>query len=224
MTVEFDHYAATYDGGQDNRLKRWLGNESDFTAVKVRWLTYRLPRVPLRVLDYGCGTGEFLQQWSERRPMDSLVGVDPSTAMRQQAKQRNPNLLFFIRGSSFTEKSFHLITLSGVLHHVKPWERGQVLLECYRLLKPGGRLCIFEHNARNPLVRWVVRNTAIDKNASLLDDEEALTRCQIAGFILGKREYLMFFPPSWRVSAWVERLLGWLPLGGQYAVMARKGE
>ena len=42
MTTEFDHYAATYDGGQDNWLKRWLGNESEFCAVKVRWLACRL--------------------------------------------------------------------------------------------------------------------------------------------------------------------------------------
>ena len=40
------------------------------------------------------------------------------------------------------------------------------------VLKPGGRLYVFEHNPRNPLVRYVIARTPIDENAILLDARE----------------------------------------------------
>ena len=120
------------------------------------------------------------------------------------------------------EASFDLVTLSCVLHHVPLESRDSLLLQTFRLLKPGGRLCIFEHNPRNALVRWVVRNTAIDRNAILLRDDESMMRAHTAGYADIEKTFILFFPPVLRMLAHLEQALAWLPLGGQYAVMARR--
>ena len=49
-----------------------------------------------------------------------------------------------------------------------PPERPGLYREVTRLLRPGGRLYVFEHNPWNPVAQWVVRHTPIDRDAVLL--------------------------------------------------------
>jgi hypothetical protein len=105
---------------------------------------------------------------------------------------------------------------------VPPAERPAVYGELGRILKPGGRLHVFEHNPRNPLVRYVIARTPIDANAILLDAREVRQSLQAAGRYQLTTDYLMFMPPGLAFLAPVDRALAWLPLGAQYAVAARK--
>jgi hypothetical protein len=91
-----------------------------------------------------------------------------------------------------------------------------------RVLKPGGRLYLFEHNPRNPLVRYVVSRTKIDENAILLDPNEVRDNLPVALRQGLDTQYLMFMPPRLSLLRIVDRLLTWLPLGAQYAVTASK--
>jgi SAM-dependent methyltransferase len=122
----------------------------------------------------------------------------------------------------FAAGRFDVVTVSAVLHHVPPAERPAVYRELARVLRPGGRLYVFEHNPRNPLVRHVISRTPIDENAILLDEQEVRrgllesAPCQLS------TDYLMFTPPAIPALRWIDRLLAWLPLGAQYVVAARK--
>jgi hypothetical protein len=90
------------------------------------------------------------------------------------------------------------------------------------VLKPGGRLYVFEHNPRNPLVRHVIARTPIDENAILLDANEVQQGLLGSARYELETDYLMFMPPG---IAWlrpIDRALAWLPLGAQYVVAARK--
>ena len=112
--------------------------------------------------------------------------------------------------------------ISAVLHHVPVAERPAVYTELGRVLKPGGRLYVFEHNPRNPLVRYVVARTPIDENAILLDHREVRQGLLDAACYEVKTDYLMFMPPGIAFLRGIDRMLGWLPLGAQYAVSAHK--
>jgi hypothetical protein len=86
------------------------------------------------------------------------------------------------------------------------------------LLKPGGRVYVFEHNPLNPVTSWVVKHTPIDRNAILLRAREVKHGLVQAGFRGVGTSYQMFFPPRMHWLYRVEGFLHWLPLGGQYAV------
>lgn len=234
MSAEFDRHAATYDGGLDNPVKRLVGRSPDqFIAVKARWLLRREPGLAgggLAFLDYGCGTGDLMRVLARLGARAAWQGCDVSTAMLAEVGRRWPADLGAApavaaqdgAAAPFDAGRFDVVAISAVLHHVPPAGRPAVYRELARLLKPGGRLYVFEHNPRNPLVRYVVARTAIDADAILLDPGEVRGGLQAAGLSAPSADYLMFTPPGLPALAAVDRLLAWLPLGAQYAVAARK--
>lgn len=234
--AEFDHHAATYDGGLDNPIKRLMGSSADqFMAVKVRWLLRHEPELKsgsLSMLDYGCGIGDMMRVLATHGARANFAGCDVSSGMMDEARKRWPaNLgpapaLSLQNGARtpYADGAFDIVAISAVLHHVPVAERPAVYAELGRILKPGGRLYVFEHNPRNPLVRYVVKRTPIDSNAILLDAREVRHGLLDAMRFQLETDYLMFMPASLPLLRSIDRALAWLPLGGQYVVAARKAE
>lgn len=232
--AEFDRHASDYDGGLDNPIKRLMGSSADqFIAVKARWLLRRekaLRAGTLAVLDYGCGAGDLMRVLAGLGARAAFTGCDVSQGMLAEAATRWPAQagplprLEMQDGARtpFADGQFDIAVISAVLHHVPPSERPAVYRELGRVLKPGGRLYVFEHNPRNPLVRHVIARTPIDANAILLDARDVrhgLLDC--ARYDL-ETDYLMFMPPGLGFLGGIDRTLAWLPLGAQYVVAARK--
>lgn len=239
MSAEFDKHAATYDGGLDHPIKRLLGSSADaFIAVKARWLLRREKGLrvgntlggSLRLLDYGCGAGDLMRVLAELGARASCTGCDVSTGMLAEAAARWPAHLGPLptlvahdgARTPFDDGQFDVAILSAVLHHVPVAERQSIYAELRRVLKPGGRLYVFEHNPRNPLVRHVVARTPIDENAILLDVREVQDGLLGSGRYEIETDFLMFTPPSLAWLGFIDRALAWLPFGAQYAVAARK--
>jgi SAM-dependent methyltransferase len=235
--AEFDEYAADYSAGMENPLKQCLGGDAEyFIEVKVDWLLNDLhyPSPPgssggeLRLLDYGCGAGTMLSVLRRRGFADALAGCDVSREMVKEAQSRlNMEKAVELRPmidakAPFDGGEFDVVVLSSVLHHVDLASRNNTYADALRVLKPQGRIYIFEHNPFNPVTRWVVKHTAIDKNAVLLTPAAVRKGLRTAGAMLVRTSYLMFFPPRWTHCRRLERLLHWLPCGGQYVVKAEK--
>ena len=230
---EFDRHAARYDGGLDNPVKKALGDADSFIAVKARWLLRHEPGLRqggLSLLDYGCGAGDLMRVLAGLGARGTFTGCDVSTGMLDEAARRwpaaagPPPALAAQDGARtpFADGQFDIATISAVLHHVPLAERPGVYAELGRVLKPGGRLYVFEHNPRNPLVRHVIARTPIDENAILLDANEVQDGLLGSGRYELETDYLMFMPPGLAFLRFVDRALAWLPLGAQYAVAARK--
>jgi len=230
---EFDRHAATYDGGLDNPLKRMMGDADSFIAVKARWLLRREPGLcagGVSLLDYGCGAGDLMRVLAGLGGRASFTGCDVSTGMLAEAAARWPATLGPAPAlapqagarTPFADRQFDVATISAVLHHVPVPERPAVYAELGRVLRPGGRLYVFEHNPRNPLVRHVIARTPIDENAILLDAREVRHGLLDAARYELETDYLMFMPPGIGWLRGIDRALAWLPLGAQYAVAARK--
>ena len=232
--AEFDRHAADYDGGLDHPIKRLLGDSADqFIAVKARWLLRREPGLRaggVSLLDYGCGAGDLMRVLAGLGGRASFTGCDVSTGMLAEAAARWPATLGPAPAlapqagarTPFADRQFDVATISAVLHHVPVPERPAVYAELGRVLRPGGRLYVFEHNPRNPLVRHVIARTPIDENAILLDAGEVEDGLLGSGRYEVETDYLMFMPPGLGWLRFVDRALAWLPLGAQYAVAARK--
>jgi SAM-dependent methyltransferase len=233
--TEFDAYADGYNGGMDNPLKALAGESAeDFVAVKIRWLLRRWPELlsspELTILDYGCGTATLLRLLRTVGVPCHLTGTDVSQGMLREAERIWPNgsppprLQAQLGAATFLPpSSFDLIIVSAVLHHVPVEQRNEVYIELHRLQKPNGRLVIFEHNPWNPVTRFVVSRTPIDRDAILLPSPEVSAALRVGTWRDIRTSHLMFIPPKMgRVATAAERLFCWLPMGGQYAVTASK--
>jgi len=230
----FDRHAAAYDGGMDTAVKRMLGAGADsYIAVKTRWMLRHEPALAdpaARLLDYGCGVGSIPRLLRLAGARAAFAGCDISTGMLSELPKRwppgaGPMPELLVQDGArvpVPDASFDMAVVSAVIHHVPLAERPAVFAELARVLKPGGRLYVFEHNPWNPLVRYVVARTEIDADAILLDLREARDRVAAAGRFDTRSAYLMFMPPGLPFLAPIDRLLEWLPLGGQYVLVATK--
>jgi len=65
-------------------------------GARDEWFLARhRPAVDARVVDLGCGSGEFTARLAELVPRGSVVGVDPDPSMVEAARRhRAPNLTF----------------------------------------------------------------------------------------------------------------------------------
>jgi SAM-dependent methyltransferase len=236
MRAEFDAHAPGYDAGMDNPVKAMLGRDADqFLQVKLDWLLRRMPKLTtadasVRLLDYGCGTAALLRLMARQGLRPAFAGCDISVGMLEEAARTWPAEagpapeLAQQDGARtpFAEGRFDLVVISAVLHHVPVAERPAVYAEIHRVLRPGGRIVVFEHNPLNPVTRYVVARTPIDANAILLRATEVEAGLAAAGFAPPETSYLMFAPPRVPLAGRLECLLGWLPLGAQYATTAAR--
>lgn len=237
--AEFDQYADGYNAGLEHPLKRLVGRSAEeFVAVKVRWLLRDLQRHPLggrgapmrphRILDDGCGAGVFLQLLAKAGWSGELHGCDPSPRMLEETRRRwdaaPAPKLDVVAGDAlpYASESFDLVVVCCVAHHVAPESRNELFREAARVLASPGRLYVFEHNPRNPVTRWVVSQTPIDRHARLVSPVQVSAELAAAGLEQVRTRYLMFLPPRWHAVRWVEDWLSWCLWGAQYVVCGTK--
>lgn len=82
--------------------------------------------IPGKILDYGCGTGEFLSAC--RNAAWTTVGVEPSPAAREQAKKLTGSPVYESL-PSVADENFSVITLWHVLEHVSDLDQTLSLLK-----------------------------------------------------------------------------------------------
>jgi SAM-dependent methyltransferase len=175
---------------------------------------------PLRILDLGAGVGTMLSAL----PSEHLrVGVEPDRQMLDQigGGARTFDVVGALGTSlPFVDDSFDVVYMANVLHHVEPPELLPLLRECRRALRPGGLIVVFEHNGYNlPIIFFLKAFVKIDKDAHFFTPA-ALKRLLIsAGLKPESPRYLCFLPKFLRAFVFLERYMGWLPLGGQFYIV-----
>jgi len=107
-----------------------------------------------RVLEIGCGTGNYIAAIRERTG-SSCWGIDPSKQMLEMAKRQYKGVDFRTAGAERTglpSDSFDLVFSVDVIHHILEQELVAHFREVHRLLKPNGKICTVtdsEENIRN---------------------------------------------------------------------------
>jgi len=113
----------------------------------------------MKVLDVGVGTGLVAAQACILTGDASLVtGVDPSPGM--MAASRLPLAMMLVEGRAeclpFPDNHFDFLSMGYALRHIS--DLSAAFAEFKRVLKPGGRLCIFEiTQAQNRFGRWLLK-------------------------------------------------------------------
>lgn len=110
-----------------------------------------------KILDIGCGTGEFAGLFSKF----DYYGIDISERyIRYAAKRKKGNFKVMDAARlEFPDDSFDYILIMAILHHLDNDKINQVLSEAKRVIKPGGKILAMEdakvEKLENPAVRFV---------------------------------------------------------------------
>jgi ubiquinone/menaquinone biosynthesis C-methylase UbiE len=141
----FNDRAAEYDRGWRGRLHHEI---SDRTAA----LAVATAASPTRVLDVGCGTGYLLGTLAGRYPdAQQLCGIDaaPQMITTASAFARDDRLSFTVGVAEeigYPDGTFDLIVSTTSFDHWADQQAG--LVECARVLRPGGRLVLVDQFSR----------------------------------------------------------------------------
>lgn len=130
------------------------------------WLRTLIDESPItptsRMLDVAGGTGDVTFMACERKQPAHIILSDYTPAMLDVAQQRLdagedrgvPIELAVVDGQNipYQDESFDIVTMSYGIRNMP--ERERALSEMYRVLKPGGALCVLEFSTPpNPLMR-----------------------------------------------------------------------
>lgn len=97
---------------------------------------------PLRVLDFGCGTGRLLEYLAETLPNAALFGVDVNVAGFAIAQERCPKAKMYE-----TVKPFVNIDLCIIMHALPQFSDPHAeLSRLWTAMRPGGQLIVITHN------------------------------------------------------------------------------
>ena len=101
------------------------------------------PGAGRRLLDVGCGSGEFLLRMRERGW--DVLGVEPDPVAAAAARRGGLDVRDgMLDDAAFPDESFDAIVLSHVIEHVH--DPIALLRECGRVLRPGGTLVLMTPN------------------------------------------------------------------------------
>ena len=224
--AEFDQFADEYD--RQHRANVAVTGEGPeyFSCYKIHELRRLIAAPVASMLDFGSGTGNSTPWFHKYFAGTALTGVDVSQRSLDIAQARFPGLSLGVRMTGnaipLPDNSFDAAFSACVFHHIDHAEHVRWLGELHRTVKPGGTLCIFEHNPLNPLTVRAVNTCPFDVNARLLTARTLAARYRAAGWKSPKVRYHIFFPRFLAFLRPLEPWLAWLPLGGQYSVTAVK--
>jgi len=230
--AEFDKFAHEYDAMHSASIAAYGEGTEYFAEYKIGDIAREYERyggtasAAPRILDFGSGNGGSVPYVRKYFPTARLICLDVSRRSLEIAAQRFPSLAQYVHFDGtripFPEEHFDIAYTACVFHHIDHAEHVALLRELNRVLRPGGILFVFEHNPYNPLTVRIVNSCPFDEHARLIRGGLMKQRVTAAGFSATSVRYRVFFPHALRLLRPLERILTWLPLGGQYYALARK--
>lgn len=227
MAAEFDAYVDEYDAQHRASIRLSGEDPAYFAEYKVQELrrlaTLEGMDAPT-VIDFGSGLGNSIPAFRRHFPASHVTQADVSKESLACARRlhggREPQLLIKENRIPVPDGAYDLAFVACVFHHIPEAEHGAVLRELRRVVRPGGRVVIFEHNPFNPLTRHAVANCPFDRDAVLIDARTMTRRLRDAGWKAPCAQFHVFVPSILRALRRVEPWLRWCPIGAQYAAHA----
>lgn len=220
--VDFDDYADRYEGILQEQLAFFSKDRGYFSEYKVALATAHLRALPQTILDFGCGIGLSLPYLRQHFPGAQLFATDLSEKSLAHVRGHFADVSVLPDGE-VDGRTFDMIFVSGVFHHVPVEQREHVAKRLAALLSGQGMLFVFEHNPFNPVTRHMVSTCPFDDDAVLIS-RRGMSHLigGVAGLQLAGSGYCLFFPQTMQRLRPLEKMLRWLPLGGQYFVAGCK--
>ncbi len=135
-------------------------------------------------LDVGCGTGALAARLAGMGY--TMTGVDPSDGMLEVLRTRAPSVEAVVASGTelpFPDDSFDVVLTVAVMHHIaQPQDVRRTLAEMVRVVKPSGRIVVWDHNPRNPYWRVLMARVPQDTGEErLIPEREVVDGLTSAG-------------------------------------------
>lgn len=226
--AEFDRHAEAYEQHlRENIAITGEGPEffAEYKIADLRRVCDRSGCNAKTLLDFGAGIGASTPYFSKYFPESKIISADVSSKSLEILEGRYPGIsdpvIIDESRLPLDDDSVDAAFTACVFHHIDAGEHELWLKEIRRVVRPGGLFVLFEHNPWNPLTVRAVNTCPFDENAVLIDAREMARRLDKAGWDAVTTRYRLFFPSLLAALRPAERLLEWLPLGGQYSLAAR---
>jgi SAM-dependent methyltransferase len=229
--AEFDRHSSNYHALLAESLGRQGQDLDHYAAYKVEDVASMMAREALpceKILDFGAGVGTSVPHFLRLMPTAKLICADVSATSLDIAQARFGSAVTCHHLDTdadalpFADDSFDVVFVACVFHHIPAGNHLRWLTALRRVLRPTGRLFLFEHNPLNPLTCRVVARCPFDADAVLIRASEMRRRLHTAGFGAVQRRYRLFFPDAMRALRPLENYFDWCALGAQYSLIARK--
>jgi ubiquinone/menaquinone biosynthesis C-methylase UbiE len=184
----FDAWSWIYDAPAVQRRAYWPIHDAVLRAVGTQ---------PASLLDLGCGTGQLAARLAAQWPRARVVGCDFSAGMLHRAAAARPAHLRLVQGDAgrlpFVAAAFDVVVCTEAFHWFPTPD--EALAECFRVLRPGGRLLLAVTTPPGP-----VAGRIIDLGSRLLGEpfhwpsrDEARRRLAAVGFRVERQERVSRF-------------------------------
>jgi len=173
----------------DNIYKQPLAEDAGFMILKRCHIDLRNYRSSLKLLDFGCGTGRYMQAFSSVLTPAHVYGVEVSFNRLISAHMKGLSCILIsekIASLPFPSESFDVVFSSNVVEHIPYPLYKKFLIEIYRILKVGG--CFFIGAPNYPIKRLYDIRTAWQNKGNdkfwyyLFDDPTHCNRRSIISF------------------------------------------
>ncbi len=182
--------------------------KGDYPDVLAKHLLKNYYKKPGKILDIGCGNGDFLKAFS--RLGFEVVGVDISPDIKQRLGDRFEVMSVDIENASnLFEGEFDFVFSKSVIEHLR--EPSSMLKMAKNALKPGGKAIVmcpsWEHTYWGPYYIDHTHVTAFTRPSL----EQALKLC---GFSSVTADYFYQLPFTWKHNFYkvVPKIISKLPI------------
>jgi SAM-dependent methyltransferase len=224
---EFDQFAENYEAALEKGIAISGESKEYFAKSRVDWLAKifgSLGFTPQRAMDFGCGTGTATPFLLELPGLQELVGVEVSAKSLDVARRLHggDRVRFRLCHEFQPAADLDFAFCNGVFHHIPLEERANAVRYLLASLRPGGYFALWENNPWNPGTRYVMSRIPFDRDAVMVSSRQAAAMLKQGGFEIVRTDFLFFFPHFLRWLRGMDGMLGKLPLGAQYLVLARR--
>ncbi len=147
-----------------SELYGWFTAQSAWRASCAQVAAHLPPGSQLQIADLGCGPGVSTFEVARASPSAVIIGLDRARQMLKQARHRQrqaglgtPKIQWLQADAArlpFGSATLDAVTGHSFLYLVP--DRSQVLAECLRVLRPGGRFVTMEPSERPTNLRRVL--------------------------------------------------------------------
>ncbi len=225
MSQLFDAYDANYRATVQSSID-FAGLPHDFFMQAKADLIAKTMRERLgaahagALIDIGCGVGMLHPYLADM--FDRISGVDVSAPCIAEAAQRCPANSYAVAapGALLVGGPYDVSLAVCTLHHVPPAEWRAFVADMVRVTRPGGLVCVIEHNPLNPLTLLAVNRCPFDADAVLLRSGRTEALLREAGAKDIATRFFLMLPTKAPFARRLEAMFAAAPLGAQYLTSA----